>query len=80
MSEDEELRRSFEHRTEAQLAASRRRLHKRFEAIRRRYDRGGSLFDPPEPETPRLASRSTPSLNPHPDGGFYVQPGDKGDR
>ena len=23
---------------------------------------------------------STPSENPHPDGGFYVQPGDKGDR
>lgn len=68
----EELRRGLEHRTEVQIAASRRRTHDNAERIRSRKDRGGVGFDPPRPETP--------SLHPHPDGGFYVQPGDKGDR
>ncbi len=47
MNEFEELRRRFEHRTEEQLAAARKRLHDKFERVRRRKDRGGVGFDPP---------------------------------
>lgn len=72
MNELDDLQRRSERRTEAQLAAQRKRIHGTLERMRARKDRGGSLFEPPRPQTP--------ALNPHPDGGFYVQPGDKGDR
>ncbi len=47
MNESEALRRRFEHRTEEQLAAARRRLHDKSERIRSAKDRGGVGFDPP---------------------------------
>ena len=54
MNEDEELRRSSEHRTEAQLAARRKRIHDQAERIRKRKDRGGTAFEPIRPDPRRL--------------------------
>ncbi|MCK5713379.1 MAG: hypothetical protein KAI25_11725 [Hyphomicrobiaceae bacterium] len=46
MSELEDLRRRSERRTEAQLAATRKKTHEAFERLRQKKDRGGSLFEP----------------------------------
>jgi len=37
----ERKRKSQEHRTEAQLAAARKRIHDESERLRRKFDRGG---------------------------------------
>ena len=46
MSELEDLRRRSERRTEAQLAATRKKTHEALERLRQKKDRGGSLFEP----------------------------------